>query len=131
MASMTAKHLACNLAALETTSASAESTAEFPATSSQPATVPESTAASEANVTMSALKRKISLFSPASAQTVDLPTTITDLTMIADLYRHALCPQCKLLELQLCHKKARDQSFAVFLELRCSVCDEVIGQTYT
>ncbi|GFN89756.1 hypothetical protein PoB_001626200 [Plakobranchus ocellatus] len=45
--SLTAKRLDCNLATLETTSGSAESIAEFPATSTQPAAVSaESTAAS-------------------------------------------------------------------------------------
>ncbi|RUS69872.1 hypothetical protein EGW08_022368 [Elysia chlorotica] len=122
MANMTAKRLASTLTALEPL--------VTPAQLADPAT-PNQPTVSSPQVSCSASKRKLSLFQPLSAPSAELPTTITDLSTINQLYKVALCPQCKTPSLQLYNNKVRDRSYAVFLELRCTLCEDTLGSTYT
>ncbi|GFR62819.1 hypothetical protein ElyMa_000139900 [Elysia marginata] len=64
-----------------------------------------------------------------SAPTAELPTTVTDLSLIAQLYQRALCPQCKSASLQLFNVKNRNRAYAVFLELRCTSCEQTLSET--
>ncbi|GFO03010.1 hypothetical protein PoB_002951500 [Plakobranchus ocellatus] len=71
--------------------------------------------------TMSASKRKISLFEPISVPAGEGTTFIMDFSIIEVLYSKALCPQCMNPGLQLCHDKAKDRLWAVHLQLISSV----------
>ncbi|GFS11481.1 hypothetical protein ElyMa_003087500 [Elysia marginata] len=126
MASITAKRLSSNPSNVPSPASNQTPESAQPATHADlPATQAE-TAAS-----WSASKRKLSLFHPISAPTAELPTTVTDLSLIYELYKVALSPQCKRPSLQLCHHKLRDRGYAVFLLLKCSLCEDTLGETYT
>ncbi|GFO41642.1 hypothetical protein PoB_006814700 [Plakobranchus ocellatus] len=72
------------------------------------------------------LRLKVSV----SASAVSAPFS-TDCPASHNIHSTILHCVLSVRHLQLCHVKERDWSFAVFLELRCSLCEKTINQSYT
>ena len=139
IANMNAKRLQACVLAAESSVTLAGTAASHLNTPSEPIPLPEPTPSlpeptsplPEPRASMSASKRKLSLFEKVTARDTALPTTVVDLSTIGQLYAGVLCPQCRCSGLELCHNGAKDQALAVYLVLWCSVCEMNINTGYT
>lgn len=69
-------------------------------------------------------KRKIS-------KTHLLPTTITDLNQLHNIINVLRCPQCCNSNLTLNNDNNKTKGLAVFVEVYCEVCEDVVASTFT